>query len=380
MDTEAKLKNLKFTVLMGGAIDQNRRDEAIKGEKPRIDELEMESRYGARILDFFWLAEKAEKNPVSRILLKLARQTRQMSMFLALNAFTAVKNDDVIYATGEDVGLPLGALLRIFKRKKPKLIMRLEEPIYGRTPFRRKIYQRYFGFGSKGAALILCRTTAHMNLLENLFGINPEKKQLFHETIDNKFFSQENPVVEKNIALEPSSPYIFSAGLEMRDYDTLLDAIKDIPLQVIIAAGSPWSKFRFDEAKREIPDNVIVQRFSPGEMRELYRKANLIVVPVRPTMRSCGITVVLEAWAMERPLIASGTEGLVDYIQNGETGLMVSPGDTAALRSAITDLLDNPDKAKKLAKNGHQHVMDKLNMDNYIAGIGEIVLNLISLP
>lgn len=50
-------------------------------------------------------------------------------------------------------------------------------------------------------------------------------------------------------------------------------------------------------------------------------------------------TVVMEAMAMERPVIASRIGGLIDLVSDAETGLLVSPGDVRALRGAIARLM-----------------------------------------
>jgi glycosyltransferase involved in cell wall biosynthesis len=156
----------------------------------------------------------------------------------------------------------------------------------------------------------------------------------------------------------------------MRDYPTLIDAVRDLPIQLIIGAGSPWSKFGVDIGQKEdLPSNVLVTSFTPLQMRELYRSATVVVVPVRPSSRSCGISVILEAWAMGRPVIATRTAGLASYINNGTNGLFVSPGDPQELRSRIEYLIDQPEEATSLGNNGYQYVQNIGNIDHYIETI-----------
>jgi glycosyltransferase involved in cell wall biosynthesis len=176
--------------------------------------------------------------------------------------------------------------------------------------------------------------------------------------------------------LPSTEPYIFSAGLEMRDYDTLIAAVKDLPIKVIIGAGSPWSKFRFDvENPGVLPENIQVSMFNSVQMRELYRSASMVVVPVKPTMRACGISVVLEAWAMVRPIIASKTMGLIDYIQDGETGLFVEPGNVEDLRSRILQLLANPQEASRLGENGYFWVRKEFFLEKYLLAVRSAILS-----
>ena len=50
-----------------------------------------------------------------------------------------------------------------------------------------------------------------------------------------------------------------------------------------------------------------------------------------------------EAMAHGRPVVASAVGGLLDLVEDGVTGLLVPPGDVAALRSALERLLADPE-------------------------------------
>jgi glycosyltransferase involved in cell wall biosynthesis len=101
-------------------------------------------------------------------------------------------------------------------------------------------------------------------------------------------------------------------------------------------------------------------------MRALYAAATVIVVPVKPSLLSCGISVVLEAWAMGKPVIATRTAGLLDYVVDGQNGLFVPPYDVAALRSRILYLIEHPELARQLGHEGYSLVQQDLNLDQYV--------------
>jgi glycosyltransferase involved in cell wall biosynthesis len=53
--------------------------------------------------------------------------------------------------------------------------------------------------------------------------------------------------------------------------------------------------------------------------------------------------VILTAFAFGRPVVASSVGGLPEYVDNGQTGLLVPPGDPDALAEAIVQVLaDRP--------------------------------------
>jgi glycosyltransferase involved in cell wall biosynthesis len=63
-------------------------------------------------------------------------------------------------------------------------------------------------------------------------------------------------------------------------------------------------------------------------------------------------TVALEAMAAGRPVVGSAVGGLADLVVDGVTGVLVPPGDAAALRSAIQQLLTDPDLRARMGTEG----------------------------
>lgn len=360
----------RVAVVVGGIFDETRRTAAQTGEKPRVDVLEMEQHSGSALFDFAWLeTQLAQISPLRKLLLTLADMIG-WSELLVLWAFRHIVRYDVVYATCEDVGVVLAVLLRLTLRRSPRVIVRLEQPVYGRTALRRAVYAALLRFALRRVDLILCRTHAHAELLQREYRVAREKLVFVPEPTDTQFFTQAHGAPETVTAALTDQPVVVSAGLEMRDYETLIEAVRGLPLQLIIGAGSPWSKFEFSSQNvPDLPTNVQVSSFTPQQMRELYRAAALVVVAVKPTNRACGMNVVLEAWAMERAVIASRTVGLSSYIEDQKTGRFVAPGDVEGLRDAITELLSDTGAAARLGKNGRARVEHEHTLEHYLERI-----------
>jgi glycosyltransferase involved in cell wall biosynthesis len=82
-----------------------------------------------------------------------------------------------------------------------------------------------------------------------------------------------------------------------------------------------------------------------------YAGAGVVLVP--SLREGFGLTA-LEAMASARPVIASRVGGLPEVIQEGETGVLVAPGDASALAEAIRELAAHPDHARRLGEAGRR--------------------------
>ncbi|SRR6266568_235181 len=68
-------------------------------------------------------------------------------------------------------------------------------------------------------------------------------------------------------------------------------------------------------------------------------------------------TVAMEAMSMGKPIIAARSGGLTDIVAEGETGLLVPPGDPQALREAMQVLLDDPVQREHMGNMAKQRVV-----------------------
>lgn len=66
--------------------------------------------------------------------------------------------------------------------------------------------------------------------------------------------------------------------------------------------------------------------------------------------------VVLEAMAQGKPVVATAVGGTPELVLDGETGLLVPPGDVEALRGALAQILDDRERARRLGSAGRDRV------------------------
>jgi glycosyltransferase involved in cell wall biosynthesis len=251
------------------------------------------------------------------------------------------------------------------------------------TPAKTRLWFR-LGVGSHVDTLI-CHASAQRARAVEVLGMPRERVRLLPYFADERFWRPEAPELAGTApggeAL--ARPTICAVGLEFRDYGTLVAAARDLDADVEIAAASHWSRHSAFSGSTQLPANVHVASYTYLPLRRLYQRAAVVVVPLREVDNQAGVTVILEAMAMGKPVIVSATRGQTDVIRdrrNGgrgrmprqwwpgfvdapgldpalgqlPTGFYVTPGDAAELRRAIRYLLAHPNVAAELGRNARR--------------------------
>lgn len=82
--------------------------------------------------------------------------------------------------------------------------------------------------------------------------------------------------------------------------------------------------------------------------------------------------VMLEAMALGRPVIASGVGGVMSVIEDNVHGLIVPPSDSRSLGDRIIELLQDREKARRIAATGQQMVRDRFNENRMLDEVLQI--------
>ncbi len=82
--------------------------------------------------------------------------------------------------------------------------------------------------------------------------------------------------------------------------------------------------------------------------------------------------VMLEAMALGRPVIASGVGGVMSVIEDNVNGLIVPPSDSRSLGDRIIELLQDREKARRIAATGQQMVRDRFNENRMLDEVLQI--------
>jgi glycosyltransferase involved in cell wall biosynthesis len=343
---------------VSGEIDPQVEDKTARGERPQADYVAMAHDFPADLMDYG--AARKLGGRVGRLLEKVSGP----NLMLAWACFRQRRRYRVLFTDGEQIGLPLALFLKLATwGSRPRHCM-----IAHRLSVRKKmVFLDYLGVYSHIDVFIVYSTWQE-TFIRTRWTLPAERVIFTPFMVDSCFFSPEQiPVGRRpSILTNVKLPVISAVGLEYRDYPTLIQAVRKLPVLTVLAAASPWSKRKDTTTGSTIPSNVLVRRFTQYELRELYAASQFVVMPLYPVDFQAGVTAILEAMAMGKAVICTRTPGQADIILEGETGLYVEPGDPVALRLAIEWLLDHPEEAKRMGRNGRQLVERWLSLEHYV--------------
>lgn len=176
-----------------------------------------------------------------------------------------------------------------------------------------------------------------------LFGLPADRVSVCHLGAYDRWGGL--PSVAASPGATQGTPYLFSGGLTDRDYQTLLGAVAGSGIRTIVATR-PYIGGRL-----LIPAEVkISDLLSGAEYAATVAGAQAVIIPLKPVNHAAGLSLILDAMALGRPVICSAIPAVRDYIQDGVTGLLVPPGDADALRAAIRYLLERPEEAAAMGQ------------------------------
>lgn len=209
--------------------------------------------------------------------------------------------------------------------------------------------------------------------------IDPERIHVIYNGIDlTEYQKTADTAALIKYGVDPTRPYVLFVGRITRQKGVthLVDAIRYMPAdaQVVLCAGAPDTpeiaaemRLNVEEARTFNPTIVWIEKMvTKPEAIQLYSNASVFCCP--SVYEPFGI-INLEAMACRAPVVASATGGILEVVVDGVTGYLVpfeqdpvttfplDPDQFARdLAAKLTDLLDDPEKARRFGEAGRKRV------------------------
>jgi glycosyltransferase involved in cell wall biosynthesis len=141
------------------------------------------------------------------------------------------------------------------------------------------------------------------------------------------------------------------------------DGRRDVELTVAGVPAHPWAyAMAVRDAVRDLQNRVALREGVPhGELPSLYKAHDVLLFP---SIGAEGFpVVVLEAMACGLAVVGTTTGGTAEILVDGETGLVVPPGDPDAIAKAVTCLMADPRRRSALAAEAQSRVRERFDIE-----------------
>ncbi len=271
-------------------------------------------------------------------------------------AYTIKKiNPDVINIVA---GINLLSSILLLFRKKMVLTVHDPFPHTGEQSLRREFFRV---LAMKFIPKFILLNEKQKNKFINQYGIQDNQVFINHlgvyDCISNFINKELKTTEDKNVLFFGRiSPY---KGIEY-----LLEAMKyvheRIPDATLTIAGG--GKFYFDVSPYEnLPYIEILNRYiDTSELAMLVNKARIVVCPYTDATQS---GVVMTAYSLCKPVIATDVGGMRETVIDGKTGILISPKNSKELANSMIDLLENEKKLNDMVEHIKDYFFQQYNWE-----------------
>jgi glycosyltransferase involved in cell wall biosynthesis len=328
-------------MLVSARADDQLRGDVRDGNRPRPEYLRLEEE-GVELLDW------------SRLQTPPAKRSWMGSTRHAQAALRRLADFDVVFSDGEQVGVPLALGMMARGIKTPHLVLGHRLTTRHKRPFFTALKCH------RAMTRIVVHSSRQLYEIPRHLGIPSDKLAMLSYYADGSFWKP---------GQTPEERLVVSAGREHRDYETLIRACSQPDVNVFIADGSVHSPSAHHRGPARWPANIQAGFASYLQLRDLYARAAVVVVPLVENDFQAGVTTILEAMAMGKPTIVTATTGQSDVIEDGVTGMTVPPGDHRRLAEAIRFLLDSPRERHRMGRNAREAFDAQFTLESYCAAL-----------
>jgi glycosyltransferase involved in cell wall biosynthesis len=161
----------------------------------------------------------------------------------------------------------------------------------------------------------------------------------------------------------------------------LISAIRDVvneyPQTKVLIVGDGDEKYRLSLQEKVKELELSSHIFFVGFYEDVPQILKCMDIFSLPSLFEAFNRSLLEAMACGLPVVATAVGGNVEIVQNGVNGLLVPPSNPGALALAITELLKDKEKARKMGLEGKLLVEKNFSIDINVRKIEKLYLQIL---
>ena len=296
-------------------------------EQPEVDVVDASS--------FLWL-EKFEKNKL------------RFYSWQTLRVLPKLNQYDLILSHGMQSGVVLSLWRRLFKTRAKHIVFDIGS---FNSAAESGLVLKLMQCTSKSIDGLIYHTSSQIDYYSRFFPWLVSRSKFIRFGTDLEYFDSDS-----RCPVEAESPYYLCVGALKRDWATLVRAYQKLDTRI---------KLRFvghvDESLKGIPGIEQIPFVPIQELIEQIRGAKLCILPLESFNYSYGQMTLMQQIALGKCVIAARVPSIVDYVEDGKTAVLYTPGDAADLADKMLTLAEKPALCQEIAQNGRQWLRHHCN-------------------
>ena len=271
---------------------------------------------------------------------------------------------DLVVAWGGQNGFFYALLRSLLGQKYPPLII-LSFNLHG-------VLSHFLGlarFGMRTVSRVVVFTPAEVEQYQQTLSLAPGTVSYCpHGWFDPMRWYVPGETPESK-ALAENGRFIFTSGRSYRDYKILARAVEGTEVCVKVSSR-PFNVEGFN-----LPGNMESMGWLDYRVAQDYMyESSFYVVPLQTINFAGGDSSLLQAMSFGKAVVATRAPSTETYLEHGQTGLLVEPGDAKGMRQAILYLWRNPDEAIRMGKEARRRFEENHTMHKLAERVYEIAL------
>ncbi len=147
-------------------------------------------------------------------------------------------------------------------------------------------------------------------------------------------------------------------------FQAVSDIIRDVPeIRILLLGDGDRSEIKKEIGRVGLSDKVIFAGYR-SDVAACMAAMDLLV---HPSLSESFGQVIVEAMAVGTPVVVTSVGGVPEIVTDGESGLIVPPGDANQLREAILRMLRDENFRNQMANEGERSVKEKFGLDRFVS-------------
>src|SRR5215475_4701053 len=235
------------------------------------------------------------------------------------------------------------------------------------------------------AEFVAAETDYSRDLLRQRCADSATKFHRVYNGIDLKRFPMPRDVTARPAVAPYRPPRIVSVGrlVAFKGFDNLIDACAELARRRIefvcdiIGDGPQRETLQAKIEQLDLSSRVnLLGSLSQGAVLKKLQAADIFALPsTTDTQGATDVfpTVILEAMASARPVVSTRLAGIPELVVDGETGMLISAGDSTALAQALEQLLGDPDLRLRFGHAGRARIEQHFRIENTVVSLMEML-------